>query len=315
MSIIKRLNNEKNKETVTIIVPTYNNFNNLEKNLLSIFNQTYNNIELIISDDGSENYDEIFINNIIEKYKNLNTKLKIKKIHHLKNIGTVKNANYAIKNSTGRYIFFLAQDDIFYNEKVVEEIVNNFGENLICTTYRNCLSETGKFLEVLPNKKRLEKLSTKESYLDLLVNGNYISGACTYYKREVFEKYGYFDEKMKLLEDFPYYLKILKNREKIGFIPIKSINYFCGGISTTKKINLTLVEDFKKVYLRELKDTKGYLRRVLQFNIKMTDNLLLNKKNSKKYLTYPDIAIIKLVNKILKINLFNFLIKIGIIYE
>ena len=310
---IDRFLKENNKELVTIIVPTYRNFNNLDKNLLSIFNQTYNNIELIISDDGSENYDESLIDNIIEKYKNLNKNLKIKKIHHLKNIGTVKNANYAIKNSTGKYIFFLAQDDIFYNEKVVEEIINNFGENLICTTYRNCLSEE-EFIEVLPNKERLEKLNTKNSYLDLLVNGNYISGACTYYKKEVFEKYGYFDEKMRLLEDFPYYLEILRNKEKIGFIPIKSINYFLGGISTTKKINLVLLEDFKHTYLREVENAKGYLKRILKFNIKITENILLSENPKKCYLSYPDIAIIKVINKLFKINLYNFLIKIKIIH-
>ena len=120
---------------------------------------------------------------------------------------------------------------------------------------------------------------------------------------------------MKLLEDFPYYLKILRNKENIGFVPIKSINYFLGGISTAKKINLVLLEDFKQTYLREIESAKGYLKRILKFNVKITENILLSKNPKKCYLSYPDIAIIKVINKLFKINLYNFLIKIGFIYE
>ena len=90
MSIIKILEtrNLLNEENlVTVVVLTFRRFDNLENNINSILSQSYRNIEVIISDDGSENFDELKIKSLFSENKNM----KFHIIHSKKNFGTVKN--------------------------------------------------------------------------------------------------------------------------------------------------------------------------------------------------------------------------------
>lgn len=287
-------------ELVSIIVLTYRNFDNIEKNLKSIFCQKYPNIEIIVSDDGSDNFDIEKIEKILEK-KSDNIK-KIQVIHHEKNIGTVKNFNEAIKKANGEYIFPLSQDDCFYSENTVEEIVSNFDDSLVVTSIREAYSgeqSVGEF----PIEADRGRFNNPNFYDFLIFNGNIISGASTYYKKEVFEKYGYFDEELRLLEDMPFYLKLLSQKEKIKFISVKTIKYSLGGVSTSKKPNLMLTKDWIKVYQKEIEGKKGYLKRYIQFLLKTNQNILKDKNSKIIYLEFPDILIFKIINKIFKVNI------------
>ncbi|MGL5931838.1 MAG: glycosyltransferase family 2 protein [Cetobacterium sp.] len=285
---------------VSIIVLTYRNFDNIEKNLKSIFYQNYSNIEIIVSDDGSDNFDVEKIEKILEnKLQNIKN---IQVIHHEKNIGTVKNFNEAIKKATGEYIFPLSQDDCFYSENTIEEIVNNFGGFLVVTSIREVYSED-KLVGELPLKIDRERFDQSNLYEFLIFNGNIISGASTYYKKEVFEKYGYFDEEIRLLEDMPFYLRILSKNEKIKFIAIKTIKYSLGGVSTLKKPSLMLIKDWIKMYEKEVEGKRGYLKRYIQFLLEIQKNISKDKSTKIVYLQFPDILIFKIINKIFKVNI------------
>ncbi|MGL6064749.1 MAG: glycosyltransferase family 2 protein [Fusobacteriaceae bacterium] len=285
---------------VSIVVLTYRNFENIEKNLKSIFSQSYSNIEIIVSDDGSDNFDTKKIEKLLEsKSKNIK---KIQIIHHKKNIGTVKNFNEAIKKAKGEYIFPLSQDDSFYSETTVERIISNFGNALIVTGIREVYLENeiiGEF-PIEEDRKRFEK---SKFYEFLILNGNIISGASTYYKKEVFQKYGYFDEDLRLLEDMPFYLKVLSQKNKIKFISVKAIKYSLGGVSTMQKPNLMLTQDWIKMYEKEKIGKKGYLKRYIEFILETKYNILKNRNIKISYLKFPDILFLKIIDKVFKINI------------
>ena len=78
--------------------------------------------------------------------------------------------------------------------------------------------------------------------------GNFVSGASTYYKKEIFDKYGLFDEKYKLLEDYPFYVNLAFNNEKIGYIDYPTIQYELGGISTASNRNPLLDQDYVTLF-------------------------------------------------------------------
>ena len=99
---------------VSVLLATYNQKNYVLECLNSIKNQTYKNIELIISDDSSKDGTEKIINKFIEENKNLKIKFFIQK----KNLNISRNFNFLFKKSKGRYIIFFGGDDIMEKNKI-----------------------------------------------------------------------------------------------------------------------------------------------------------------------------------------------------
>lgn len=267
------------KELVSVIVLTYKKFENLEKCLNSVFMQDYPNIELIISDDGSPNFDRGLIEKLlIQKEKNIK---EIKIINHENNVGTVKNYNNAIKKSKGKYIIGLAQDDCYISSNIITNLVDNFGDNLI----------------VNASSKWMNNLKIKNNYVELykylIYNGNIISGSSTYYKREIFEKYGYFDEDMLLLEDFPFFLRLLRNNKEIKFLTFNTISYGMEGISTAQYKNKQLLKDSIVLFEREKIYNKGYVLRYLNFLQEYLKNEIEERGKYRVYLKYPDVFLFR----------------------
>ena len=99
---------------ITVITPYYNN-TNLTNTVRSVLSQDYPNIEYIIADDCSDNI-EVILNEIKDILNNLKLEyfLSFKIQRQIKNVGTVKNLNSAIKQARGEIIFFLAADYMFY---------------------------------------------------------------------------------------------------------------------------------------------------------------------------------------------------------
>ncbi len=93
-------------EKISVVIPVYNSQKYLEKCLGSVVNQTYNNFEVILIDDGSTDSSFEFCQSIINANHNKNIKLI-----HQQNGGVSSARNAGIDNSTGEYIVFIDSDD------------------------------------------------------------------------------------------------------------------------------------------------------------------------------------------------------------
>ena len=94
------------KPLVSICIPTYNGAQYIEEAIRSAINQTYSNLEIIVSDDASK--DDTLA--IVEQYKN-KTEIPISIVHHSPQ-GIGANWNNCVTHSNGQYIKFLFQDDV-----------------------------------------------------------------------------------------------------------------------------------------------------------------------------------------------------------
>lgn len=126
---------------VSVIIPFYNDYDFFERSLRSVYNQTYQNFEIIIVNDGSSRLATDKIKSLLEK------KNKCKLINHTFNQGASAARNTGIQNSIGDYIAFLDSDDEWLPNKLELQI------NLIKKYNIECLhgsygsySEEGKFL-------------------------------------------------------------------------------------------------------------------------------------------------------------------------
>ena len=283
-------------ELVSCIVLSYNKFDYLYNAIDSILEQNYPNIELIIFDDGSANFEK---DKIIE-YITLNFGKNISNLivhSHEKNLGTVKNFNSAIERSKGKYILPLAGDDIFFDKNTLSDIVEFFKNSdfLLATAYRDCYSEDlTKFTLKEPNFPIKDFLTDPLTIYRKLCLANFITGACTYYTREFFDKNGLFDENYLLLEDYPKYLSFTRQGGMIGLINLTTIKYRAGGISSN--LNPKFQKDLKLVSEKEIFPYKKMIGLFVYRTAKYDYNWQIYNKN----------ILYKFINNILYIDIFTY---------
>lgn len=108
------------EELVSVIMPTYKRSIFLERALLSLINQTYKNIEIVIVDDNSEFLeDRIKTREVLNKFKD---DLRIVTIENKVNLGGSLSRNEGIKLAKGKYITFLDDDDEYELNKIEKQI-------------------------------------------------------------------------------------------------------------------------------------------------------------------------------------------------
>lgn len=287
------------KSLISVIVMCYNNESLLKGTLDSILNQTYSKIEIIISDDGSKNYSEKERQEFI-----LYCKKKTEHVisnHNIENIGTVRHFNELIKKASGQYIVPLSCGDKFYDNYVLEKVNDSFNEShaLVITGKRIGMTEGNSLSLPYKNQIKILKSDFKKKLQYIYKYADLISGACTYYSKEVFAKYGLFDEQYRLLEDCPYYIHLFENNINIKYVNTNFIHYDMGGVSTGGMHPL-LKKDMNLMFQNILKHSKlsFFSKRVVNYRIKKY------KRDAGKIglleLLYPDVMFLLVYNSIRK---------------
>lgn len=222
------------EEIYSVILTNYNNEKYIKIALDSIFSQDYPNIQLIITDDGSNSFNKEKLEKYIYKNKNKNIK-QVEFILNKKNIGTVKTLNKAIKKAIGEYIIFFASDDKLANEKVLSNFAKAFKNkkrNIITSQWKIC-DENLEFKNNYVSKRKAQRYNLgniKKQYFCMCKSNLYGSGA-TSYRKSIFQKYGYIDEKYRLLEDWPFWLHLIFEGEKIYYKNFDGLLHRTGGVS------------------------------------------------------------------------------------
>ncbi|MDE1294017.1 glycosyltransferase family 2 protein [Vibrio aestuarianus] len=198
------------KPLVTIIIPTYNAANFIRESLLSIVNQTWENIEIIIGDNASTDDTESRIEDIIKEHKH------IVYIKNKENVGYSKNCNDLMKMSKGKYISIFHSDDI-YSPFIVEEQVKYMEEHpriLGCFTNFTPIDEDGDII-----KGRIKSYSYKDKFViydrkdfisELLENRhNPLFCPSSMIRKEVYDRVGGYSEDLFEIFDQDMWLRIL----------------------------------------------------------------------------------------------------------
>ncbi|KGA34629.1 glycosyltransferase [Pectobacterium odoriferum] len=274
-----------NKQKISIITLTYNNWCELLPAIESVSQQKISDnieVEYLIVDDGTKDFDYQYIYSLLEEKCPFPFKILQNKI----NIGTVCSFNNAIKNSNGDIIIPLSADDRFFDDNVVNMIVDKFQDSSVslCTTRRLPVAD-GKEYSSLPRENEIKLFDNQDLLLEyILKHGNFISGSCTYYRKSLLEELSYFDESYRLLEDYPFYVKVLLHDITIDFLDVISIKYSLKGVSALGKRNPLLTQDLRKLYLYIISlghlgffwKRKIYFTKVLSFHEKMSLKNIIN---------------------------------------
>lgn len=190
------------KPTVSVILPTYNRAHLIGRSIQSILNQTYQDFEIIVVDDGSSDNTKEVINSFSD--------MRIKYVRQQENRGASVARNIGIKLSKGAYIAFQDSDDEWLPDKLKKQM----------DTFENVSFEVGViYTDMLQINNKGEKkywLSPTVTYgnlinpktLDYQVEGIGIQSALI--KKECFDRVEHFDEKFPRFIDLEMFIRLSK---------------------------------------------------------------------------------------------------------
>jgi len=190
---------------VSVIIPTFNRADFLVKTIETVFNQTFKDFEIIISDDGSTDGTKEMISEFGEK------------VHYIYNDHTGLPScarNSAIKMAKGEYLAFLDSDDQWLPDKLnkqIELLENSQGVGLICSN-AYVVNSDGKMSEHLYLRQGKGKSG---KVLTDLIRDNFIITSTTIVRTKIVKEIGYFSElnELKAVEDYNLWLRIAAKYE------------------------------------------------------------------------------------------------------
>ncbi len=194
---------------VSIILPTYNGEKYIRTSVESCLAQTYQNIELIIVNDCSN--DNTLA--VVEEYAKRDARIKI--IDNPINKKLPRSLNEGFKIATGVY-YTWTSDDNYYSAEAIETMVNTLlktGKDLVYADYK-IIDDLGKFV----GDKYLGNIN--ESFIKWLG-----CGACFLYKKEVHERNNGYDPSTFLIEDYDFFLRAYLH-SSFEYLPQQNLYFY-----------------------------------------------------------------------------------------
>lgn len=321
MLIIRSVFNT-NKVLVSVIIAAYNEEKNIERCVLSILNQSYKNIEIIVIDDGSVDKTWDILQNLHKKYNIQNIKQK--------NMGVASARNRGIQEAKGEWISFCDADDIylpFAIEEMLFAALKYEGNIVQGGLKRSTTLKKSDQIKALPSKvaERIllnyetklndVKYSWVNSHIRKSIHGPYGKLIC----RDLIVKNNiFFPNDLKLGEDLLFYLSLLSTTESIVILEKDVYDVTPNLNSVTRKFNVELPDAADKfVYkvIHYLQDNNRYsdLKDDLNYQIYMhfivaTENCYMHNDN-KNCLFKRASEFRRFANKDIYRECFNYMLK------
>ncbi len=272
---------------VSIIVPVYNCEKSIERCIKSICNQTYDNIEIIIVDDGSKDNSGIICDELAQNDSRI-------KVIHQQNSGVSVARNKAIAISTGQYLQFVDSDDWLpdYTTTILAEAAIKTGADLII----------GDFYRVVGNristkgKIKSKKVFSLQEYANYMIKNpaDFYYGVLwnKLYRRSIIEKYNIrMLENLHWCEDFIFNLEYIKYCHIFYAVQIP-IYYYVRNNNSLSNNNMTANKvfamkcqtfiEFNKFYQQILSDDEyqSFKPKIYRFFIDMATDGGVSLKNT-----------------------------------
>lgn len=199
-------------DLVSIIIPCYNQANFIDETLQSVFNQTYENWECILVNDGSSDNTEDLIKTWLAKDKRF-------RYFSNTNSGVSVARNFGIENAKGNFIQFLDADDILLPTKLSEstKAFIEFDVQVVCTNYNRFVDNLNVLTEPF---SELEKHDFTFSNIARYWNDNFtIPIHCFVFKREAIADFR-FPVGLSAQEDWVMWLQIFESNPKTHYLPL-----------------------------------------------------------------------------------------------
>lgn len=249
----------------SIVVLCYQNKGFLWGMLDSICQQDYPNIELIVSDDGSDDFDAQAVEQYIEENKGENIR-KVTVRRNAENMGTVRHVHTVIAQVQSEYLAFSAADDRFCGKTAISAYVKAFAENPDrgWIVARSCITSADykKTIYTTPTERDIPyfqqgdpiRLYSRWSRRGLAI-------PCSMaFRKSAIEAVGGIDLSFRFLEDWPLVLKLLRNGYMPVFLNQVTAIHSAGGVTNTSVFGMGVRKGFLEDKIRLLEtETEAHM--------------------------------------------------------
>lgn len=201
---------------ISIIIPVFNQSKYLRKCLNSILEQTYQNFEIIVVDDGSGDNSLEIANGFYPIMNKKNITYKV--IAHKKNMGAPTARNTGFKEARGEYLFFCDSDAVLYPDFFDLHLSILKNNPLACYSYSNFYWGKKLFISGKFDEERLRR----EPFIHTMA----------LVKKNCFPFFGW-DESIKKFQDWDLWLSMLEEGKKGIWIDKILFKVYPGGVIST----------------------------------------------------------------------------------
>lgn len=273
---------------ISIVIPVYNGERYLAECIDSCLEQTYEDYEVVIVNDGSTDGTEQLILNYQKKYPD-----KIRSVYK-SNGGTASALNEGIKCMKGDWFKWLSADDKFNDRHALKDMMRLIStipqhQDYIFYTNFNIIDEDSKLVEPYDEPNRTVKIRDLRNVE--LMHNFYGNGSSSLIHRKLIDKVGLFDEELPYDEDLDYWIKTcIKYGYTLYHLPLRTLRYRVHKQSLTwvadPTENLKLVNQIRDRYRQYLTDEQRAYLKYLQGTIPLRRRLIpvkIRKKIVKLY--------------------------------
>lgn len=260
----------------SVVIPLYNKERSVKNTIESVLNQTFQDFEVIVVNDGSTD-------NSLEVVKSFNDE-RIRIINQ-KNSGVSSARNRGIKEAKYDWIAFLDADDLWKNNhlQIVDEMINTFpNEKVFCTSFATSKNSV--------QCKKNDSVIIIQNYFKEALNGSVIWTSVAVIHQSVFKNIGHFNEILSRGEDLDMWARIGKYYRIIKSSTITALYVQDSENKLTKceidlsksivdHIDFNFISSYEKKYFQKL-ITNKIKSEIKRKNIK-TSFYLLRKYNIK----------------------------------
>ena len=235
---------------ISVVIPAYNVESCINRSVSSVLNQSFDDLEVIIIDDGSNDRTPSICDELAKKDKRV-------KVLHQKNSGVSEARNVGISHSLGNYIFFLDADDLLdlnYFKIVSRELKEGY-YSLVCNSYKvvSKLNSNNDMCSYAESKVLNKREALKELFLYGMICW---APFASFYRKDQLKDLQ-FDKKIKFGEDLLFKYSFIKNSSTpILYIPESGYFYdttrdnsATNSYTVSKKVDDVLV--IKKIMAEE----------------------------------------------------------------
>lgn len=223
------------KSLVSIIIPIYNADKYISRCMDSILKQTYNNLEIILIDDGSSDNSP----KICDEYAKRDKRITV---YHKTNGGSGTARNLGLDKANGNFIMFIDSDDYIESntiEKMVAEAIN--GYDIVCVGFDRVDEKTSKVYSKEMINLPFDQLELTKSNL---MESAFLSPACwgKLFTKEIIKNVRFTNN---TIEDIIFFVEMIPEVSKIKFIKEIQWHYMVNSESLIMTIKEKNVDNFE----------------------------------------------------------------------